>query len=37
MALFVPDRLRDNLVAKAMRLPKTTPTAAPKAGEGAWG
>jgi len=37
MALFVPDRVRDNLVAKAMRLPKTAPSTSPKAGEGAWG
>lgn len=37
MALFVPDRVRDNLVAKAMRLPKTAPPGPPKAGEGAWG
>ena len=37
MALFVPDRVRDNLVAKAMGLPKTAPSAPPKAGEGAWG
>ena len=37
MALFVPDRVRDNLVARAMRLPKTAPSAPPKAGEGAWG
>jgi NAD(P)-dependent dehydrogenase (short-subunit alcohol dehydrogenase family) len=37
MALLVPDRVRDNLVAKAMGLPKTAPSATPKAGEGAWG
>ena len=37
MALLVPDRVRDSLVAKAMRLPKTAPTSPPKAGEGAWG
>ncbi len=37
MALFVPDRVRDNLVVKAMGLPKTAPSAPPKAGEGAWG
>ena len=37
VALLVPDRVRDSLVAKAMRLPKTAPSAAPKAGEGAWG
>ena len=37
MALFVPDRVRDNLVAKAMRLPRTAPSTPPKAGEGAWG
>jgi NAD(P)-dependent dehydrogenase (short-subunit alcohol dehydrogenase family) len=37
MALFVPDRVRDNLIAKAMRLPKTAPSTPPKAGEGAWG
>jgi NAD(P)-dependent dehydrogenase (short-subunit alcohol dehydrogenase family) len=37
MALFVPDRVRDNLVAKAMRLPKTVPSAPPKAGEATWG
>ena len=37
MALLVPDRVRDNLVAKAMGLPKTAPSASPKAGEGAWG
>jgi NAD(P)-dependent dehydrogenase (short-subunit alcohol dehydrogenase family) len=37
MALLVPDRVRDNLVAKAMRLPKAAPSATPKAGEGAWG
>jgi len=36
VALLVPDRVRDNMVAKAMRLPKTAP-APPKAGEGAWG
>jgi NAD(P)-dependent dehydrogenase (short-subunit alcohol dehydrogenase family) len=37
MALLVPDRVRDSLVAKAMGLPKTAPSAPPKAGEGAWG
>ena len=37
MALLVPDRVRDNLIARAMRLPKTAPSAQPKAGEGAWG
>jgi len=37
MAVFVPDRIRDNLVAKAMRLPKTAPSAPPKAGETTWG
>lgn len=37
MALLVPDRVRDSMVAKAMRLPKTAPSAPPKAGEGAWG
>ncbi len=37
MALLVPDRVRDNLVSRAMRLPKTAPSAPPKAGEGAWG
>ena len=37
MALLVPDRIRDNLVAKAMGLPKTAPSTPPKAGEGAWG
>ena len=37
MALLVPDHIRDSLVAKAMRLPKTAPSEAPKAGEGAWG
>jgi len=37
MALLVPDRVRDNMVAKAMRLPKTAPSTPPKAGEGAWG
>jgi NAD(P)-dependent dehydrogenase (short-subunit alcohol dehydrogenase family) len=37
MALFVPDRVRDNLVAKAMGLPKAAPSTPPKAGEGAWG
>lgn len=37
MALLVPDRVRDSLVAKAMRLPKTAPSSPPKAGEGAWG
>lgn len=37
MALLVPDRVRDNMVAKAMRLPKDAPSAPPKAGEGAWG
>jgi short-subunit dehydrogenase len=36
VALLVPDRVRDNMVAKAMRLPKNAP-APPKAGEGAWG
>jgi NAD(P)-dependent dehydrogenase (short-subunit alcohol dehydrogenase family) len=37
MALLVPDRVRDSLVARAMRLPKTAPSGPPKAGEGAWG
>jgi NAD(P)-dependent dehydrogenase (short-subunit alcohol dehydrogenase family) len=37
MALLVPDRMRDSMVAKAMRLPKGAPSAPPKAGEGAWG
>jgi len=37
VALLVPDRVRDSLVAKAMRLPKTAPSSPPKAGEGAWG
>jgi len=37
MAMLVPDRVRDSIVAKAMRLPKTAPSATPKAGEGAWG
>jgi len=37
MALFVPDRVRDHLVARAMRLPKTAPSVPPKAGEDAWG
>jgi NAD(P)-dependent dehydrogenase (short-subunit alcohol dehydrogenase family) len=37
MALLVPDRMRDTMVAKAMRLPKDAPSAPPKAGEGAWG
>lgn len=37
VALFVPDRVRDNLVTKAMRLPKTASSAPPKAGEDAWG
>lgn len=37
LALLVPDRMRDGLVAKAMRLPRKAPTAVPKAGEGAWG
>jgi NAD(P)-dependent dehydrogenase (short-subunit alcohol dehydrogenase family) len=37
IARFVPDRLRDNLVAKAMRLPKTAPSTPPKAGETTWG
>ncbi len=37
MALLVPDRMRDNMVAKAMRLPKGAPSGPPKAGEGAWG
>ena len=37
MALLVPDRLRDRLVAKAMRLPKAALSDAPRAGEGAWG
>jgi NAD(P)-dependent dehydrogenase (short-subunit alcohol dehydrogenase family) len=37
MALLVPDRLRDSMVAKAMRLPKDAPSTPPKAGEGAWG
>jgi short-subunit dehydrogenase len=37
MTLLVPDRVRDNLVARAMRLPKTAPSARPEAGEGAWG
>jgi len=29
--------MRDNMVAKAMRLPKGAPSGPPKAGEGAWG
>jgi NAD(P)-dependent dehydrogenase (short-subunit alcohol dehydrogenase family) len=37
MALLMPDRLRDSMVAKAMRLPKDAPSTPPKAGEGAWG
>jgi len=37
MALLVPDRVRDGLVARAMRLPKTVPSAPPQAGEDAWG
>jgi hypothetical protein len=37
MALLVPDRVRDSMVAKAMRLPKGAPSTPPKAGEGAWG
>jgi NAD(P)-dependent dehydrogenase (short-subunit alcohol dehydrogenase family) len=37
MALLVPDRMRDSMVAKAMRLPKGAPSGPPKAGEGAWG
>jgi NAD(P)-dependent dehydrogenase (short-subunit alcohol dehydrogenase family) len=37
MALLVPDRMRDTMVAKAMRLPKDAPSTPPKAGEGAWG
>jgi len=37
MALLVPDRMRDTMVAKAMRLPKDAPSTSPKAGEGAWG
>jgi NAD(P)-dependent dehydrogenase (short-subunit alcohol dehydrogenase family) len=37
MALLVPDRLRDSMVARAMRLPKDAPSTPPKAGEGAWG
>jgi len=37
MALLVPDRLRDSMVAKAMQLPKDAPSTPPKAGEGAWG
>ncbi|HEY4910768.1 MAG TPA: SDR family oxidoreductase [Methylomirabilota bacterium] len=37
MALLMPDRVRDSMVAKAMRLPKSAPSAPPKAGEGAWG
>jgi len=37
MAFLVPDRVRDKLVAKAMRLPKTAPSAPPKAGEATWG
>jgi len=37
MALLAPDRVRDSLVAKAMRLPKAAPSTPPKAGEGAWG
>jgi NAD(P)-dependent dehydrogenase (short-subunit alcohol dehydrogenase family) len=36
VALLVPDRVRDTMVARAMRLPKKAP-APPKAGEGAWG
>jgi NAD(P)-dependent dehydrogenase (short-subunit alcohol dehydrogenase family) len=37
MALLVPDRVRDSLVAKAMGLPKASPSAPPKAGETTWG
>lgn len=37
VAQLVPDRVRDRLVAKAMRLPKTAPSAPPRAGEDAWG
>jgi NAD(P)-dependent dehydrogenase (short-subunit alcohol dehydrogenase family) len=37
VAQLVPDRVRDRLVAKAMRLPKTAPSAPPRAGEEAWG
>lgn len=37
MAMLVPDRMRDNMVAKAMRLPRSAPSTPPKAGEGAWG
>ena len=37
MALLMPDRMRDTMVAKAMRLPKGAPSTPPKAGEGAWG
>ena len=37
IAMLVPDRVRDTIVAKAMRLPKNAPSGSPKAGEGAWG
>ena len=37
LALLAPDRVRDSLVARSMGLPKAAPSAAPKAGEGAWG
>jgi NAD(P)-dependent dehydrogenase (short-subunit alcohol dehydrogenase family) len=36
IALLVPDRVRDNLVAKAMRLPKTAPPPH-ESGETTWG
>lgn len=37
IARFVPDRVRDGIVAKSMHLPKDAPSTPPKAGEGAWG
>ncbi len=37
LTYLVPDRARDGLVAKTMRLPKDAPSTPPKAGEGAWG
>ncbi len=36
LSFFVPDRMRDGMVAKAMHLPTEASSAPPKAGEGAW-
>ena len=37
LTFLMPDRVRDGLVAKTMRLPKAAPSTPPKGGEGAWG